>query len=83
VRKVVDVVMERAFDGFCDNVTSLESTVCLYSDLNLNQDIYNLIISRVEMVLNVNILQSKFNKKSTLGDFRRLVENVYVEKYRR
>ena len=75
--------MERAFDGFCENVTNLESTACLYSDLKLNQDIYNLIIARVEMILNVSILHSKFNEKSTLGDLRLLVENVYIEKYRR
>ncbi|MBI9055225.1 MAG: hypothetical protein JEY96_15485 [Bacteroidales bacterium] len=81
MKKVVDLVLEGAFDGFCKNISSQDNNIVLFSDLHLNQDVFDLIIARVEMVLNINIFPKRLNKNSTLGDFRQLVENAYNHKY--
>jgi len=79
--KVVDVVLEKVFDGFCNNICSLNNDTYLLSDLNLNNDIHKLIISRVEMVLSVNISKSTIVQNPTVGDFKQLIENAYNRKY--
>jgi hypothetical protein len=75
--KVVDVVLEKIFYGICKNINTIDSGVFLQSDLNISSDTFNLILSRVQIILNTPILQNNFNDSYTLGDLRKLIEIEY------
>jgi hypothetical protein len=75
--KVVDVVLEKIFYGICKNINTIDNGVFLQSDLNITSDTFNLILSRVQTILNIPMLQNNFNDSYTLGDLRKLIEIEY------
>ena len=79
--KVLNMILEKVFDGFYTNINNLDANLQLKNDLNLTQDSINLILSRIEVILSTRIHSDNFNKDYTLGNFRNLIIEVYSQKY--
>lgn len=81
MKKVVDVILDKAFDGFCEKASSLDNSLNLNEDLKLNSDSIRLIVSRVEIILDTYIDQRLFKNVNTISDFRKVVHQTYSEKF--
>lgn len=79
--KIIDLIIEKVFYDLYNDARSIDNNIHLVTDLNFTKETIQLIFTRIETVLNIN-LSNSFNNDISMGDLRNIVEIAYVKKYR-